>query len=194
MTVLATFTAAAQQQETVSVDITKLDANELQVYQKMKRREQEGKVERTLSNLTEDRIAKYAEIGKSFGIAFKECWTTVSNDAERFAQSPAGKWAMVLVSWKIMGQDAVNIVTRIVHFLAGGFLLICGVPFFIYIYRRNCTQYPLLVSKSKWGPFTTRKEYNGVNKPIHAEAEQWGYAFCFGVFVLICAMIMFIGG
>lgn len=181
----AVFVFSAIAQETIQVDVTKLSQQELVLYQKLKRNAQEGI---NLENLTLD---KYAQIGRAFGSAFKECWTTVSTDAEKFAQSDAGKWAMVLVSWKIMGEDAVGLISRFVRFITGGALLLVGVPFFIYIYRRNCVVHPLLVSKTKVAFLTVKKEYRGVVSPIHDDAGPWGYAMSFATFIGICCLIMF---
>ena len=188
LAVMTTFAVSAQ--ETIQVDITKLSQQELQVYQKMKQNVQAGQM--TLDSLTPQKIDTYAQVGKAFGSAFKECWTTVSSDAEKFAQSDAGKWAMVLVSWKIMGNDAMALMSRTVRMLVGGCLLAVGVPFFIYIFRRNCTETPLLVAKTKVGWFTVKKEYKGVNRPIHDGDGQWAYAFCFLVFVIMNVLIMFV--
>lgn len=182
------FTFSVIAQETLQVDITKLNAQELFMYQKLKKEAQSGI---SLDNLSPEKIDRYSQIGKAFGLAFRECWTTVSTDAERFAQSSAGKWAMVLVSWKIMGEDAVSLVSKFVRFVTGGALLLVGVPFFIYIYLRNCVSIPILVSKTKVAFLTVKKEYKGLSTPIHNDAGPWGYATCFAVFLGTCVLIMF---
>lgn len=187
---LAVFTTfAVVGQETLQVDVTKLSQQELLVYQKMKQNANASKM--TLENLTPDKINTYAEVGKAFGSAFKECWTTVSTDAERFANSSAGKWAMVLVSWKIMGKDATQLVRDTVRVAVGVSLLTVGVPFFLYIYRRNCVSVPRLKSSSKIFWFTYKREYEGMTNPIHGEAEGLLYGVCFVIFVIMCCLVMF---
>lgn len=185
---VAVFAFSAIAQETLQVDVTKLSQQELALYQKLKKDAQSTV---NLDNLTPEKIDKYAQIGKAFGSAFKECWTTVSTDAEKFAQSDAGKWAMVLVSWKIMGEDAIGFTKQFVQFITGGALLLVGVPFFVYIYRRNCVSVPILVSKTKVAFLTVKKEYKGLSSPIHDDAGPLGYAVCFALFVGICVLIMF---
>jgi len=185
--VLAAFAFTAMAQETVQVDVTKLSQQELALYQKLKQHAQDGL---SLDNLSPEKIDKYAQIGKSFGTAFKECWTTVSTDAERFANSSAGKWAMVMVTWKIMGKDATQLLRDIIRIGIGVFLLAIGVPFFIYIFRRNCVPARRLKSANKIGWFTYRREYDGTTDPIHEDVAIT-YGICFVVFVLMCCIIMF---
>ena len=91
-----------------------------------------------------------------------------------------------------MGNDAIGLARTVVQFAVGGTMLILGIPFFIYIYRRNCVAYPLLASKTKVAFLTVKKEYKGVNSPIHDDAGPWGYAVSFFIFVGMCAAIMFI--
>lgn len=177
--------------DTVTVDITKLSPQELALYQKLKSDQAAQANAFNLDTFTPERIDKYGQIGKAFGSAFKECWTTVSTDAEKFAQSDAGKWAMFLVAWKIMGQDAVGLVNNLVHYIAGFSLLAVGIPFFIYIFRRNCVQHPMLVSRTKVGFLTVKNEYKGVVEPLHPGEEQILYGIAFAAFVGIAAIFMF---
>lgn len=177
--------------DTVTVDITKLSPQELALYQKLKSDQNAQANSFNLDTFSPERIDKYGQIGKAFGSAFKECWTTVSDDAEKFAQSDAGKWAMFLVAWKIMGQDAIGVFNHLVHYIAGFSLLIVGVPFFIYIFRRNCVQHPMAVSRTKIGFLTVKTEYKGVVQPLHEGEGQLLYALAFAAFIGIVALFMF---
>lgn len=178
-------------EDTVTVDITKLSPHELALYQKLKADQAAASQAFSLEKVTPDQIDKYGQIGKAFGSAFKECWTTVSSDAEKFAQSDAGKWAMFLVAWKIMGQDAVGLVNNLVHYITGLALLFVGIPFFIYIFRRNCVQHPILVSRTKVGFLTIKSEYKGVVEPLHSGEGQVVYAIAFAAFIGIVSIVLF---
>lgn len=172
--------------------LANMSFDELQAYQKVL---QAQKKQQPLKIPEPDKLQQYAEVGKAFGTAFKECWSTVSVDAERFAQSPAGKWAMVLVSWKIMGQDAIDITENIVSWIVGIGLLAAGVPFWIYIFNRNCVSKKILLSKERTGLFTVKKTYSkDLSNPIHGdEGAPILYAITFAVFIAIVCLIMFVG-
>lgn len=174
----------------VRVDVTKLTPAQLKVYQELVQI-QNGKVPAIdLENLTADKIDKYAQIGKAFGSAFKECWTTVSADSEKFGQSPAGKWTMILISWKIMGQDAVGLTRTLVQWMVGGLLLVVGIPFFIYAFRRNCILPPLASVKRK-GLFQYVKTYREDAYPIHS-SEAILYGLVFVIYMGITVAITFV--
>ena len=182
----------AQSSDRVEVDITKLSTEELQVWQKLKTKE--AKANEVIAVTTPDKMLKYAEVGKAFGQAFKECWSAVSTDAEKFAQSPAGKWAMILVSWKIMGQDAIDITKSVVKWGVGICLLSVGVPFWAYIFNRNCVAKRVLLSKERTGLFAVKKVYDkNMSDPIHGdEGAPILYAVTFAIFIGIVALIMFV--
>jgi hypothetical protein len=131
-------------------------------------------------------------MGKGLGIAINEGLGAVTKNVEQFSQTSAGKWLMVLITWKVMGEDAVGLVKSAVRFSTGIGLLLIGVPFFVYIYRRNCVSVPALVSKTSIGWITVKKEYKGMTDPIHDSDGPWGYAVCFAIFIGICTLIMFI--
>lgn len=183
--------SAFAQTETVQVDITKLSQQELLVYQQLKQKQAQNSM--SVANLTPETIDRYAQIGKSFGTAFKECWTTVSTDAERFANSSAGKWAMVMVTWKIMGDDAINLVEKSVQYAIGFPLLFVGTCFFIFILRRNCMSRPVLVGMTKVGFLTVKKEYKGMTSPLWGGEEAAVTCLFYAIFVGVCCAILFIG-
>jgi hypothetical protein len=184
LAVTTALTAVAQ--ETIQVDVTKLDRTQLSLYQDLKKM-QAGAT--SLENMSIDRLDRYSQIGKAFGSAFKECWSTVSTDAEKFAQSSTGKWAMVLVSWKIMGQDAIGLTRTIVQWIVGAILLVIGIPFFIFMVYRNCIMPPIQSIESN-GLFKKKIVYMN-RAPLHADIGIL-YGFCFIVYLGITSMITFI--
>jgi len=185
--------SAADATGTLQVDITKLTQQELLDYQKLKQRELAERANFNLQSLTPDNVAKYGEIGKAFGTAFKECWDTVSDDAVGFANSDAGKLTMILIAWKIVGQDGINLLEKAVQWSIGIPLLFFGTCFWIWLVRRNCTVRPQLVSKTSIGWFTVKREYEGNIEPIHDGEGIWGYAVTYAVFVGICCIFIFVG-
>lgn len=176
----------------VAPKIEDMDYAQFQAYQKMVKAQHAANSTLSLDNLTPEKVNKYAEMGKGLGVAINEGLGAVTKNVEQFAQTSAGKWLMVLITWKVMGNDAVSLVKSTVRFATGIGLLLIGVPFFAYIYRRNCVSTPLLVSKTKVWFLTVKKEYKGMSNPIHDAEGAWGYAFCFAVFVGICVLIMFV--
>lgn len=185
-----TFAFGSFAADTLTVDITKLSPSELALYQKLKTDQLAEANTFNIDKVTPDQIDRYGQIGRAFGSAFKECWTAVSSDAEKFAQSDAGKWAMFLVAWKIMGQDAINVINSLVRYITGFFLIGVGIPFFIYIFRRNCIQYPMLVSRTRVGFWSIKSEYAGVVKPLHPAEGQLVYGLAFLIYMIMVYFVM----
>lgn len=191
LTLVLAISAFAQQAETLQVDITKLSQQELLVYQQLKQKQAAATFD--VKNLTPDTISKYAEVGKAFGSAFKECWTTVSTDAEKFANSDAGKLTMVLIAWKIVGQDGINLVEKAVQYIIGIPLFFLGTFTFIWVFRRNCMTRPQLVSATKVGWLTVKREYKGTTEALWGGEAAVVVGVCYAIFVGICSLIVFVG-
>lgn len=174
----------------VAPKLEDMDVSQLLAYQKMLKQKSDKGF--SIENLTPENVNKYAQMGKGIGVAINEGLGAVTKNVEQFAQTSAGKWLMILITWKVMGNDAVGLVKSIVRFAVGIGLLVIGVPFFAYIYRRNCVSLPMLSSETKVWWLTIKKEYKGMTEPIHDDAGPWGYAFCFAAYIGIVALIMFV--
>ena len=175
-------------QETLQVDITKLNQQELQVYQKLKQQQQEDQM--SLSNLSPEKVDRYAQMGKGVGIAINEGLGAVTKNVEQFSQTSAGKWLMVLITWKVMGQDAIGLTRSVIQWLIGGILLLVGIPFWIWIIKRNCVNRPIASIEKAWG-FTKKVVYEERSSPIH-EDMTLAYGACFLVYLGCVAAITFL--
>lgn len=184
-----TVSVFSQSVDNIQVDVTKLDANELRVYQQLKA---EMVADQAPSIITPEKIEKYAEIGKAFGSAFKECWGAVSTDAEKFAQSPAGKLAMFLVAWKIMANDVQGLTKTVVQYIIGTVMWIVITPIFLVIIFRNCIakKRGTVATEEKLGWFRYKRTYNRPETPEHGD---WiaAYGLCYLVFLGVEALVMF---
>ena len=176
--------------DSVDVDITRLTSTQLQVYQEMKAMQARTASATDLANFTPDKLDKYAQMGKGLGIAINEGLGAVTKNVEQFAQTSAGKWIMVLVTWKVMGEDAINLTRTAVQYLTGGMLLLVGVPFWIWLVRRNCVQRPI-VSAEKLGFWTKKITYSDRSEPLHADYII-GYGMVFILYLGAVAAITFI--
>lgn len=182
------FSALAQQPDTVQVDVTKLTGQQLQVYQELKAMQARQAASTSLENLTPEKVDKYAQMGKGLGIAINEGLGAVTKNVEGFAQTSAGKWLMILITWKVMGADAIGLARTAVQWIVGGTLLFVGIPFWIWLVRRNCVVPPIAVIEKP--TFWTKKKVYQNRLPIHEE-YTWGYGLCFLIYLGAIAMITF---
>lgn len=177
-------------------NITQLDANtianmslaEFQAYQKTIKVHQQAASNQMPSP---SKLQEYASVGKALGQAFKECWSTVSTDAEKFAQSDAGKWTAFLITWKVMGKDAIDLVKTTVRWVVGCGLLGIVTPFFMFMIWKNCIVKKVVVSCERTSMWSVKKTYAASPRdPIH---EGWLilYGFCYLIFIGAVSLIMF---
>ena len=183
--------SAVAQTETVQVDITKLSQQELLVYQQLKQKQAQSGI--SLDSLTPENVDKYAQMGKALGTAVNEGLGAVTKNVEQFSQTSAGKWLMIIISWKVMGQDAVGLIEKGVQYAVGIPLLFIGTLVFTWIIRRKCLARPALVSATKVGWLTVKREYKGMTSPDWGGEEVLVTAICYAAFIGICCLIIFVG-
>ena len=173
--------------DTLQVDITKLDQTQLRVYQEMKAMQSKSAI--SLDNLTPENVNKYAQMGKGLGTAINEGLKAVTTNVEQFSQTSAGKWLMVLITWKVMGEDAVGLVRSAIQWVVGLSLLVVGIPFWIWLVRRNCVT-PMIVSVEQTSLWKRKVVYSD-RGAVHDDYII-GYGFCFLVYLGACALITFL--
>lgn len=179
------------QTETVQVDITKLTQQELLVYQQLKQKQASAGI--SLDNLTPDKVEKTAQLAKSIGVAINEGLGAITKNVDQFVQTRAGMWIAALITWRVAGQDAVGLVEKMVQYAVGIPLLFTGTLVFVWIIRRKCLSRPALVSTTKLGWFTVKREYKGVTSPDWGGEETIITALCYAAFIGLCCLIIFPG-
>ena len=86
---------------------------------------------------------KWAGIGKEIGTAMNESLTAITTTASNFAETKLGKFTMVLVAWKVIGTDFLQLCIGLLWIV-----IVLVVSFFMY---RNNTDRRVLMNK-RWIP------------------------------------------
>lgn len=189
LAVLALVTSLfAQQPDTLQVDVTKLTSDQLRVYQQLKSMQNQNNM--SLDTITPEKVDRYAQMGKGLGIAINEGLGAVTKNVEQFSQTSAGKWLMVLITWKVMGQDAIGLTRTLIQWLVGGFLLVVGIPFWVWLIKRNCVNRPIQ-SIEKLGFWKKKIVYDANRCPVHDDYIA-GYLAGLTIYLGIVAAITFI--
>jgi hypothetical protein len=106
----------------------------------------------------EKKVATYGKwvgIGREVGVAVNSSLEAITTQADHFAHTGVGKFTMVLVAWKVIGDQAV-------HLIVGLLEVLLMLPLWIWSYRRFCIPRSMVIKKGQgfWGA----KEYEVVNK------------------------------
>jgi len=90
---------------------------------------------------------KYAGIGREVGAAFREILSAANEESNKFANTKVGVFAMVLIAWKIMGTDALQLV-------GGTFFALIWLPIWIIAFFRIALPRRVLAQVSAEGAKT----------------------------------------
>ncbi len=126
---------------------------------------------------------EWVDVGTNLGTAFGAAANSIlheSKDAtfgkdvslvdgiDKFSKTEAGRFTMLMVGWKVMGKDAVDMLDRVKRVAIGVPFLIAWTALFIWFYRRNYLPYAVVATKE--GPFWNRKlTYKTAN-----DDRDWG--------------------
>lgn len=125
---------------------------------------------------------EWAGIGSEIGIAMKEGLTAVKDVAVDFSKTDVGTYTMVLIAWKVVGQDITGIFVGLLSFLI-------GVPIIIWSYKRSCMARRVCIKDEGW---FKAKEYKiiEIDGDINVAAAIFLHALAFFILIAInCAII-----
>lgn len=82
-----------------------------------------------VTSISVDSMGEYAELGKKYGIALSEVAKSVGTTVNELAQTPVGKFMLVMVAYRVMGDDLIGVVGGVVWFTT-------MIPIWIYMFHR----------------------------------------------------------
>ena len=131
---------------------------------------------------------EWVNFGKNLGAAMREGLSALTDEANKFAGTDAGRFTMAVIAWKVAGDDAVRLLDRFQGIVVGVPVLFVWVSVSIWFWRRNFMKHRVLVSST--GPFWNKtKTYKIVNENIDSnDAAPWFAAI---VPVIISLIIVF---
>src|SRR5271157_4940498 len=124
-----------------------------------------------------ERYGKWVGIGHEVGQAVNESLSAITTQANNFAQTPVGKWTIVVVIYKVIGQQLTGLIIGV------GTLLI-GLPLWIWSYRKYLPHRIVTErtydTSNKWSRRVTSEKYQVVMNQDN-DAANWyrGFHFVF---------------
>lgn len=141
---------------------------------------------------TVEKAHGWVGLGKELGQAFDSALGSLTARSNEFAQTKVGKFTMFIVAWKVMGEQAGQVLTAAVHVLLGLIEMAIFVPFFIWSYRRSCMTRRVVTSQE--GPFWNRKKtWQVVEYDIDGRdfTPRHGHAIVAVAFVIVWSLTTF---
>lgn len=90
---------------------------------------------------------KYSGLGKEIGLAVGNSLSAVNKEVAAFGESKVGKFTMLIVAWKILGEDVKGFTEAVFGIFIGVPLLIAFNWFLIWFWKRTTTKTRLLISE-----------------------------------------------
>lgn len=91
--------------------------------------------------------SKYSGLGKEIGLAVGSSLSAVNKEVAAFGDSRVGQWTMVIVAWKILGEDVVGFTQAVFGVLIGVPLLVAFNWIWLILWSRNTRKQRQLVSE-----------------------------------------------
>jgi hypothetical protein len=167
------------QDETILVRKSDLPA---EVVQQLQSKQQLAEMSQKLET-----YGKWVGIGKELGTAVNESMSALTTQADKFSKTDVGKFTMFMVAYKVLGNDAIALVKRLIMIPIGIVVLIVGTWTCIRSLRIMCWGYSVL---EKVDPDKT-KHYKFIGPTEESGENRSGVTFVHGVCYVIFLAFMF---
>jgi len=81
-------------------------------------------------------------VGKEIGTAINDGLMATVDAADKFSQTDIGFYTMVIIAWKFLGEDAIEILVNLI-------VAFIFFPALFWSYWRNCVTRRIVISKTK---------------------------------------------
>jgi hypothetical protein len=122
---------------------------------------------------TVDNMAEYAELGQKYGVALSEVAKSVGTTVNELAQTPVGRFMLVMVAYRVMGSDLLGIFGSVLWFTT-------MIPLWVYMFHRMVL-----------GTRSVRETYDPTNSKLSKREiapVNWGDAP--GVIAIVMMFVM----
>ena len=106
-------------------------------------------------------VHEWAGLGKEVGEAVNSSLSAITEQSNAFAKTGVGKLTVVLVVWKVIGDEVVHIVFGLLE-------LAIFLPLWIWSYRRTCLSHRVKIEKDKWQVVDYRPSGDFNPRIVHA--------------------------
>jgi hypothetical protein len=119
---------------------------------------------------------EWVDFGKNVGTAMDAGLSALTDHAEKFSKTDAGRFTMAIIAWKVAGRDAVELTNRAIKVVFGVPVLIGWNCLAIWFFRRMFLPRRVVIKKSGFLWWGTR-EYKIVNEDDSWREGKTGGAF-----------------
>jgi hypothetical protein len=104
-----------------------------------------------------EKAHEWVEFGEHVGGAIDAGLGKLTEHANKFAETDAGRFTMLVIAWKVAGQDAIILVDRFVGVVVGVPLMAVWICIYIWYLRKINKDQKILIKKSGFWLWGTRE-------------------------------------
>ncbi len=144
---------------------------------------------------------KYADVGRGIGIAVNESLGAINKQAAAFAETKVGKLTMLIVAWKVLGEDVKGFTQAVFGFAIGVPLLATFILVWMWHWKRTTTKRRYVVEEDgrkkkysyedTWFTRTDSHIDGSSDSPSSATVYviAWWVSFCIGMIWITAGVI-----
>ncbi len=138
---------------------------------------------------------EWVDFGKNVGTAMDAGLTSLTDHAEKFSKTDAGRFTMAIIAWKVAGRDALEVTKyvtdTVLHIVVGIPLLVTWICIVLWFVRRNFMTHTVLLKKSgSRFKGTLERVYKVVNEDELSEGRRIGCVLSCFASIIVGAVII----
>lgn len=133
-------------------------------------------------------VNEWVNVGKNVGTAMREGLSALTDEANKFAGTDAGRFTMAVIAWKVAGKDARELTSEIFRKFIGICLLTVLFVLFCFFFRKMFLEHRVVVSKKGFWIWGTR-EYKVLNEETFSDGKCLGCVASIG-FLFVCTLLI----
>ena len=128
-------------------------------------------------------LSEYAELGKKYGIALSEVAKSIGTTVNELAQTPVGKFMLVMVAYKVMGEGLIGVFGGILWFST-------MIPLWIFMFYKLVFSTRRVVEITSPNDKSVKRtidpvDYGGPAGPISVVMMFVMFAICISGFIMV---------
>ena len=129
---------------------------------------------------TVEQVSYFKGVGKEIGEAVSDGLSALNKEVNTFSESPAGKFTMFIIAYRVVGNDFIQFVIGIPLWLFGTLTL-------AYFYWRDTIPRKVLIKKEGM-LWWSKKEWSLVNNDIDSDTKI-GLWLAYGIYFVILSIV-----
>ena len=138
---------------------------------------------------TVEKAHEWVQFGSHVGGAMREGLSALTDEANKFAGTDAGRFTMLVIAWKVAGQDAMELLNKFRGIVIGVPILAIWTAIYVWVLRKRFISHRVVVKQTGFLGWGT-KEYKVMNEE-QLNGDEFGAVIVTTIIFLVVAAVVF---